>query len=194
MSRIIFISGACGCGKSTLADAYAKHYVQQNHKTCYVIHGDHIYSGFVEPEDTEDLFVNGQAQDLTLWEDILRFNWDCILFIAERVLKQGLDVIIEYIIEDELPSVQKLAAMYHASLHYIVLTASADEIERRIRNRGDVDLIERGLFLKQKLETMPENQGHLYDNTGRTVADEIREIDLEKIRCDECLFYGGSIS
>ena len=180
MSKIIFISGACGCGKSTLADAYAKHYAQQNHRTCYVIHGDDIYSGFVDPEDKEDLFVNGQAQDLALWEDILRFNWDCILFIAERVLKQGLDVIIDYIIEDELPRVQQLAAKYKAPLHYIVLTASADEIERRIRKRSDVDLIERGLFLKKKLEAMPENQGHLFNNTERTVTDEIREIDLKK--------------
>ena len=56
---------------------------------------------------------------------------------------------------------------------------------RRIRNRGDTDLTERALFLKNKLETMPENQGHLYDNTGRTPEDMIREIVPEKYLVEE---------
>ena len=57
-----------------------------------------------------------------------------------------------------------------------MLTAEAEEIRKRIERRGDVDLIERALFLKRKLEAQPENRGHLYDNTGKTPEDEIREI------------------
>ena len=64
----------------------------------------------------------------------------------------------------------------------MVLTADADELEKRIRNRGDVDLIGRALFLKQKLEAMPENQGHLYNNTGKTAEDVIREIEPDRYR------------
>ena len=79
MPKIIFVSGACGSGKSTFADALARHLVRQNHKTVYVIHGDDFHSGFREPEEKGDFFVNGQASDQVLWEDILRFNWDCIL-------------------------------------------------------------------------------------------------------------------
>ena len=56
----------------------------------------------------------------------------------------------------------------------------ADEIEKRIRNRGDVDMIDRALFLKKKLEAMPENQGHIYNNTGKKTEDSIREIVLEQ--------------
>ncbi len=108
MPRIIFISGACGCGKTTFANAYAKHLVRMTQKTVYVIHGDDFHRG------------------------------------------------------------------------YIVLTADASEVERRIRNRGDIDLIERALFLKNKLETMYENQGHLYNNTGKTPEDMIAEIELRK--------------
>ena len=180
MAKIIFISGACGCGKSTFADAYAKYFVQQNHKTCYVIHGDDFHRGFVEPEDKGDFFANRQASDQILWEDILRFNWDCIIAIAERALEQNLDVVIDYVVEDELPRVQELAARQHADLYYIVLTADAEEIERRLRNRGDTDLIERALFLKKKLETMPESQGHLYNNTGKTTGEAIAEIVLDQ--------------
>ena len=103
MPKIIFISGACGSGKSTFADALARHLVRQDHKTVYVIHGDDFHSGFRKPEEKGDFFVNGQASDQVLWEDILRFNWDCIISTAQRALQDNLDVVIDYVIEDELP-------------------------------------------------------------------------------------------
>lgn len=180
MPRIIFVSGACGCGKTTFADAYSRYLAAKECKTVYVIHGDDFHRGFAEPEDKGDFFVDGQASDQVLWEDILRFNWDCIISTAQRALRENLDVIIDYVIEDELDRVRKLAEANHAPLYYIVLTADADEIEKRIWRRGDVDLIERALFLKKKLETMPENQGHIYNNTGKTTEESIREIVLEQ--------------
>ena len=180
MSKIIFISGPCGCGKTTLTDAYSRYLVSKEHKTVYVIHGDDFHRGFVEPEDKGDFFVDGQATDQVLWEDILRFNWDCILATTQRALQNGLDVVIDYVIEDELDRVRELAEKNQASLYYIVLTADADEIEKRIRGRGDVDMINRALFLKEELENMPENQGHIYNNTGKTTDESIREIALEQ--------------
>ena len=142
MPKIIFISGACGSGKSTFADALARHLVRQDHKTVYVIHGDDFHGGFREPEEKGDFFVNGrepeekgdffvngQASDQVLWEDILRFNWDCIISTAQRALQDNLDVAIDYVIEDELPRVQELAEKNRVPLYYIVLTADAEEIE-----------------------------------------------------------------
>ncbi len=180
MRKIFFFSGPCGCGKTTMADAYARHLVRQEHRPVYVIHGDDFHRGFTEPEDKPDFFTDGQPSDRMLWEDILRFNWDCIISTADRALRQDMDVVIDYVIEEELPRVQTLAEKHGAALYYIVLTADAEEIERRIRERGDTDLIERAMFLKQKLESMPENQGHLYNNTGRTAEDAIREIVPER--------------
>ena len=182
MAKIIFISGPCGCGKTTLTNAYAKYLVNRNHKTMYVIHGDDFHEGFAEPDDKGDFFVNGQASDEVHWEDILRFNWDCILQTAERALADNLDVVIDYVIETEMPRVKALAEKTGAELYYIVLTASEEEIERRIRYRGDLDLIERAKFLKRELDAMPENQGHLLDNTGLTAEEIIESIDLEKYR------------
>ncbi len=182
MLKIIFVSGACGSGKSTFTDAYARHLVRRDHKTIYVIHGDDFHKGFTEPEEKGDFFVDGQVSDQVLWEDILRFNWDCIIATAQRALQDNLDVVIDYVIEDELPRIRELAEKNKASLYYIVLTADADEIEKRIRRRGDVDMIGRALFLKKKLEAMPENQGHLYNNTGKEAEDIIREIVLEHYR------------
>ena len=180
MQKIIFVSGPCGCGKTTFTDAYTRHLVRKEKKTIYVIHGDDFQRGFVQPEDKPDFFPDGQASDRVLWEEILWFNWDCIIATAERALQQNLDVIIDYVIEDELPRVQALAEKYHTALYYIVLTADADEIERRIRSRGDTDMIERALFLKRKLEGLPENRGHLYNNTGKTPENAILEIDPER--------------
>ena len=70
-------------------------------------------------------------------------------------------------------------------MYYIVMTAASREIERRIRERGDVQLIERALFLKRKLEAMGENRGRLYDTTGKTTDEMLREIDMEKYALKE---------
>ena len=73
MSRIFFFSGPCGCGKTSLADAWAKHLVRQEHKTVYVIHGDDFHSGFVEPEDKGDFFADGQPSDT--WPSGRAWTW-----------------------------------------------------------------------------------------------------------------------
>ncbi len=178
MAGIFIISGACGCGKTTFADAYAAHLVRTEHKTVYMIHGDHFQDGFVKPE--QGFFDGSEAADPVLWGDVLRFNWDCIVFASGRALEMGLDVVVDYVVEEELPRVRELAAAHHAELYYIVMTAASREIERRIRERGDVQLIERALFLKRKLEAMPENRGHLYDTTGKTTQEMLREIDMDR--------------
>ena len=46
--------------------------------------------------------------------------------------------------------------------------------------RGDVELTERALFLKKKLDSLAENQGHLLDNTGKTIELTLAELDMEK--------------
>lgn len=183
MGNIYFFSGPCGCGKSTLATAYAKHLVNvEGRKQVYLIHGDDFHAGFVETDDKGEFFVDGQASDAILWEEILAFNWECILSVAGKALKRGLDVVIDYVIEEELPLVQRLAAEQDAELYYVVLTATQDAIRERITARGDVEMIERALFLKNKLDHLPENQGHLFDNTGKTVEQELAQLDMERFR------------
>lgn len=183
MPSIYLFSGPCGCGKSTLADAYAKHLVNHGgRKQVYLIHGDDFHRGFVETDDKGDFFVDGQASDALAWENILRFNWECIIDVAGKALSRGLDVVIDYVVEEELPLVVDLAGKHQASLHYVVLTAEGETIRERITRRGDVDLIERALFLKAKLDAMPENQGHLFDNTGMTVEQELAALDMPRFR------------
>ena len=75
---------------------------------------------------------------------------------------------------------QQLTVTHHAQLYYIVLTAENETIRQRIALRGDVELTERALFLKDKLDHMAENQGHLYDNTDKTVEQMLAELEIEK--------------
>lgn len=64
MSNIYFISGPCGVGKSTLADAYAKHLTNAGiRKQVYVIHGDDFHQGFVETVKRA-LFLKKELEEL----------------------------------------------------------------------------------------------------------------------------------
>ncbi|MBQ4581365.1 MAG: ATP-binding protein [Clostridia bacterium] len=164
MAGIYLISGPYGCGKSTLAAELARRLPRQ----AYLIQGDTFHAGFSEPADA--------SISCTAWEDILRFNWDCIVDVARNALTLGMNVVIDYVVEDELPRMQALAAEYGAELHYIVLTASEDTLRSRLSQRGDAWLAERSLFLKAKLEGMTENQGHILDITGMSVEKEIAHI------------------
>lgn len=164
---IFLFSGPCGCGKSTLSKTYAEKHAAETGRQVYVIHGDDFHAGFT-----------GDVPGLS-WPDVLRFNWDCILSIAGKVLGLGLDVVIDYVVEDELPLVKKLAGEYGAGLHYVVLTADEETLRQRISARGDTELIPRSLFLREKLMHMPENQGHLFDNTGITAAQAVAALDMQ---------------
>ena len=162
MANVYLLSGPCGCGKTTLTNAFAR---SLQRPVC-VIHGDDFQHSIIQPEDTS----------CPAWEDVLRFNWRCILDVARNALPLGVDVVIDYVVEDELPRVQTLADDFGATLHYIVLTASKDTLRQRLQDRGDAWLTERALFLKAKLEAMPENQGRLLDVTGMTLAQELQHL------------------
>ena len=164
MPSIYLFSGPCGCGKTTLTSAFAATLDTQ----VYLIHGDDFQVGFVEAQNP--------AVPPVPWEDILPFNWDCLISVARRALAMGVDVVIDYIVEDELPRVIALAGEFGAALHYIVLTASEETLRTRLKARGDAWLIDRALFLRGKLISMPENQGHLLDITGLTVREEINRV------------------
>ncbi len=177
---IYLFSGPCGCGKSTLTKAWAKKLVNEGRrKQIYVIHGDDFHAGFVETDYKGDFFQEGKPSDALAWEEILKFNWECILDTAGRALSRGLDVAVDYVVEEELPLMRRLAGQYHAKLYYIVLTAEEEAIRQRIAGRGDVELTERALFLKNELEHMPENRGHLFDNTEKTLEQTLEQLEAE---------------
>ena len=181
MRNIYVFSGPCGCGKSTLSQAFAGHLIQTGERLqVYVIHGDSFHQGFVETERQ----VGPDCPRFLYWADILRFNWECILAVAQKALARDLDVVIDYVVEDELPLLMELAKHSGARLHYVVLTASEEELRQRLIQRGSSELIDRSLFLKQKLDHMPENQHHLYNISGKTVEQEIADLAVSRYAVD----------
>lgn len=177
MPSIYLFSGPCGCGKTTLANAWAHHLLDS--AACnqvYVIHGDDFHRGFAETERR----VGPACPGFLYWPDILAFNWDCMLSVADKALNHGLDVIVDYVVEDELQLITELARAHQARLFYVVVTAEKEMIRRRLTERGDSRLTDRALFLKDKLDGLPENQGHLFDNTYCPVSKMIGTIGINQ--------------
>ena len=172
---IYVFSGPCGCGKSTLSESYARHLIQQPDKNqVYVIHGDDFHKGFVETERR----VGPSCPGFLYWADILEFNWECMLDTAQKALNRGLDVLLDYVVEDELPRLKDLAGRNNAKLYYVVLTASEEELTSRLTGRDSSELIERSLFLKSKLEAALENLPYLYNISGMTIEEEIAGLNI----------------
>lgn len=167
MARIYLISGPCGCGKSTVARALASRLSADRKRQVYLIHGDSFHAGFA--------CTPGNCP-ITPWQQILDFNWVCILNTAQEALMRGMDVIIDYVVEEELPRVRALADRCAAELHYTALTASEEAIAQRLQQRGDPELTERAFFLRHKLHSLPENQGRLLDTTDCTLEEVLRRM------------------
>ena len=172
--NIYVFSGPCGCGKSTLSEAYARHLIDNGKNQVYVIHGDDFHKGFVET----DRRVGPACPGFQYWADILEFNWQCMLDVAQKALDRSLDVLIDYVVEDELPRLAELARKNGANLYLVVLTAAEEELKQRLIHRGSENLIDRSLFLKSKFDAAPEFQTYLYDISSMTVKEEIENLDF----------------
>lgn len=181
MGNIYLFSGPCGCGKTTLATAYANYLAEEKGKQqVYLVHGDHFQTGFIAPNDKEHVPASESCPTQFTWLHILQFTWDCIIEVAQKALNNGFDVVIDYIVEDELYRVKQLAKECDAKLYYVVLTATNETIQQRVSKRGDAHLVERAFFLKNKLDHLPENKSHLFDTTGMTVSEELQQLEMEK--------------
>ena len=176
MPTLWLLSGPCGAGKTTLSALLAGHISRkQSGRQVCLLHGDDFHHALVGDE--------GSPAALP-WPEVLRFNWDCLLSAAAHALSRGLDVVMDYVVEEELPLVRRLAEDHGASLRYAVLTVPEETLQQRLRQRGDAGLIARALFLREKLQALPENQGRLID--ARDAAAELASILAlpELLHCD----------
>lgn len=110
--------------------------------------------------------------------------WENIILVTQNSLRNHLNVIIDYVVEDELPLLLEGLKEFEYELRYMVLVADEDNIRLRITKRGDVEQLARALFLNKKLGQEPLNQLFLYENSDKTVEEE-----LEAIIHDERYLY-----
>ncbi|MBR3765081.1 MAG: AAA family ATPase [Clostridia bacterium] len=176
MPTIWLLSGPCGAGKTTLSARLAAQLsCRQSGRQVCLLHGDDFHAALVGDD---------RAPAALAWEEVLRFNWDCLLSAAGHALDRELDVVMDYVVEDELPRVLRLAREKGAALRYAVLTVPEDTLRHRLQERGDAWLTERALFLRQKLTAAPENLGRLVDCTDASAAlDRVLQLP-ELLQCD----------
>ncbi|MFD1676531.1 AAA family ATPase [Alicyclobacillus fodiniaquatilis] len=156
-STIYLISGPCGVGKSTVS----KEVAQRIPRSVLLI-GDnllHMYQGYDAP-----------------WEERLSLAWTNILSVTRNFIRNGWNIVIDFVVEDELEwFIHELEDM-SVSFHYIVLVADETTLLERINRRGSPELSERSLFLLNKLKKSDTNRSFLYDTSSKSptiIAEDI---------------------
>ncbi|MEA3318547.1 MAG: AAA family ATPase [Bacillota bacterium] len=161
MTRNVYIiSGPCGVGKSTITKGIA-HKLEK----AVLVEGDLLSAMFV-----------GETQPA--WEEKLSVVWLNLSSLTKNFLLKGYDVVIDYVVEEELEWFSK--ELHHSgvdvTLHYYILRADPEVLVERITKRGDTDMIPRSLELLHQLENKEENTSHLYDTTNKEPTVIIEEI------------------
>jgi len=159
MLKVYIISGCCGAGKTTLT----KELVKEMPRTA-LIHGDDVYSFFRTDPAME-------------WAKILKLTWQNILLVADNFLRNNINVIIEYVVEEELEHILSVVKKYDVEIRYIVMTADEATItERLIQREGDDWLVERALFLRNKHTNCEGNKPYVYDGSRSPIAEQIEVV------------------
>ncbi|MGD6874759.1 AAA family ATPase [Sutcliffiella horikoshii] len=161
MTRNVYIiSGPCGVGKSTVTKGLARKL-----ERAVLVEGDLISAMFV-------------GEEQPAWEEKLSIVWQNLSSLTKNFLLNGYDVVIDYVVENELEWFCKELHQTRLDiiLHYYVLRADPDALVERITKRGDTGMIPRSLELLHQLENKEENAPHLYDTTNKEPNVIIEEI------------------
>jgi broad-specificity NMP kinase len=155
---IYLISGPLGVGKSTTSKMLTRSIEQ-----CVLIEGDlllHMFKGATQPA----------------WEERLSLTWENILDITRNFVRKDLHVVIDFVVEDELEWFYEQISDLNVKMKYVVLRADQETIIERLNRRGDIDCLERSLFLLNKLETSSKNQPYILDTTYKQTAEVVEQI------------------
>ncbi|WP_349305742.1 AAA family ATPase [Bacillus sp. FJAT-49711] len=163
MQYIYIISGPCGVGKSTIAKEVAK--LVPN---CALVEGDHLLHFYDD-------------HSMLPWEERLWIAWKNLVDVTKNLLQHKLNVVIDFVVEDELKWFCTYFAHLEIQFKYVVLRADKETLVDRITERGDTYMVDRSLFLLNKLENeTPFNEPFLYDTTSKQPADIVKDIIEQK--------------
>ncbi|WP_227793587.1 metal-sensitive transcriptional regulator [Paenibacillus guangzhouensis] len=64
----------------------------------------------------------------------------------------------------------------NVELRYIILRADKDKLIERLKRMGDIESLERSLFLLNKMETSPSNNQFFYDTTLKELNEIAQDV------------------
>ncbi|GGF18250.1 hypothetical protein GCM10010954_16230 [Halobacillus andaensis] len=160
---IYLISGPCGVGKSTISKKLADRMSKS-----VLIEGDQLNAMLV-------------GENQPAWEERLAIVWKTIVSITKNVLDHERDVVIDYVVEDELNWFAQQFVDLNVHIHYVVLRADKSVLHERLTQRGNTDLLERSLFLLKKLEGTRANKPFLLDTTDKRPFEVVEKIEKNKL-------------
>ncbi|MDN4523913.1 AAA family ATPase [Fictibacillus fluitans] len=158
MNRIYIFSGPCGVGKSTISKMLA-----ESMENVVLVHGDDIHSMFT-------------GKNQPPWDEQLSIVWQNTLSITKNFLEHRLDIVLDYVVEDELEWFCRGLSGYDVEIYYVVLRADEDVLVQRLQERGNADLIDRSLFLLNQLENDPANRRYLYNTTNQSPKEILEDL------------------
>lgn len=155
---IYVISGPLGVGKTTVT----KNLVD-NLKNGVLIEGDTFFNA------TEKI-------NKLSWEKRIELAWNSILSTAKIYVETELDVVIDFVVENELNWLIKNTKELNVQIKYVVLIADEKTLELRLEKREEVQYLNRSLVLLKQLTNDPSNHRYIIDTTEEDISKIVEEI------------------
>jgi len=108
------------------------------------------------------------------WEDRVSTTWQSIVSIAKSALLEGRNVIIDYVVENELGLLEQEFQQF--DLRYHVLFPSSEIAQQRLKDRGDTQYSTRQSELFEILSSSTKDQSYRIDNSDLTAQETVQVI------------------
>lgn len=157
MQTVYLISGPPGVGKTSISKTLASKIPNSK-----LVAGDE----FLIPLKNTGLDYSQIKQE----------TWKKILISTQEKLLEGYNVIIDFVVEDELAWICQSISSQKVKIKYVVLIADEQSILDRLAQRDGLSFKERALFVLNKLKKDPSNREHLLDSTDIKMSDITNQI------------------
>jgi len=148
LRKIYLISGPLGAGKSTIAKKVA------DQTNTILIEGD--------------LLLHSLDDNLA-WGEKLKTTWKKILTLTKDAITNNFDVVIDFVVEDELEWFYRQTSDLNIQIRYIVLFANEKVLKQRLEKRNDLK------YLLNQLKGEERNIKYLCDSSQKEISEIVEK-------------------